>query len=192
MKLNKLTVPVDEPGPSDGRAPPKVKSYDVDASDVFWTKYQGEPFPDVAGAVHEEIEAWKKKSSEMSSNDDSAIAPGLAAAINALPEMTEKKRFIDMHTNIATALLNEIKARELDRYYEMEDHFASQSVGTSVEELMKLMREGHKGTALDKTRALMVLCVSKRSITEEQVAALTDALRSCGGNPDGVAYLQRL
>merc|ERR1719235_2823242 len=185
MKLNKLTVPVDEPGPSDGRAPPKVKSYDVDASDVFWTKYQGEPFPDVAGAVHEEIEAWKKKSSEMSSNDDSAIAPGIAAALNALPEMTEKKRSIDMHTNIATALMNEIKARELDRYYQMEDNFSSQSLSTSISELEKLIREGQKGTALDKTRALMVLCLSKPSITSAQLSGLTELLASAGGDPAG-------
>merc|ERR1719161_2987507 len=92
--------------------------------------------------------------------DSLSLSPGLAAAINALPEMTEKKRCIDMHTNIATAMLNEIKARELDRYYEIEDQFASQSLGTSVSELKKILTEA-KGTAMDKTRALMVLYLSK-------------------------------
>ena len=37
------------------------------------------------------------------------LTAGLASAINALPEMTEKKRSVDMHTNLATALVNEIK-----------------------------------------------------------------------------------
>lgn len=32
-------------------------------------------------------------------------------AVSSLPELTERKRIIDKHTNIATALLNQIKAR---------------------------------------------------------------------------------
>lgn len=99
-----------------------------------------------------------------------ALAPGLAAAINALPEMTEKKRSIDMHTNIAHALVAEVKARELDRlgalfacramrerYYELEDQLASQSLGTSVSQLEQLLSASQKGTLADKLRAMMVL-----------------------------------
>jgi len=159
---------------------------------VFWTKYQGEPFPDVAGAVHEEIEAWKKKSSEMSSNDDSAIAPGIAAALNALPEMTEKKRSIDMHTNIATALMNEIKARELDRYYQMEDNFSSQSLSTSISELEKLLKDPQRGTVMDKTRALLILYLTKPSITPAQLEPLVEALSAAGGDTAAFAYLRYL
>jgi len=74
-----------------------------------------------------------------------------------------------MHTNIATALLNEVKARELDRYYEMEDSFASTSISTSVAELEKLIRDNGRGTVMDKTRALMVLYLSKPSIQDAQL-----------------------
>merc|ERR1719464_801969 len=108
----------------------------------------------MAEAVHVAIEEFKRKKADMSKNDGEDAAadglnPNLAAAINALPEMTEKKRCIDMHTNIATALLNEVKARELANYYEMEDQFASQSVGTSVSQLEQVLSDKQRGTALD-------------------------------------------
>ena len=38
---------------------------------------------------------------------------GLMAAVSSLPELTERKRTIDKHTNLATALLAAIQARGL-------------------------------------------------------------------------------
>jgi len=36
---------------------------------------------------------------------------GLMAAVSSLPELTERKRTIDKHTNLATALLGAIQVR---------------------------------------------------------------------------------
>jgi len=196
MKLNQLNVPVDESGGSSG-APPKPKSYSLDDTDSFWIGHAGEPFPNVASAVHEEIESFNKKRADMSKSGEGAdpndlMNPGLAAAINALPEMTEKKRSIDMHTNIATALLNEVKARELDRYYEMEDQFSSQSLSTSITQLTELINEKQRGTLSDKTRALMVLYLTKPQMTTAQLQGLVDALRTAGGDVAGFTHLQHL
>jgi len=194
MRLNRLTVPVDSS--SDAAAPPKTKSYDVDETDSFWVQHASEPWTAAAEAVQQAIDDFTKKKASMSASgeDDpnASIAPGLAAAINALPEMTEKKRSIEMHTNIATALMNEVKARELHRYYELEDQFSSQSVGTSVKELDQLLSEAQKGTSLDKTRALMVFYLTKPSIPAAQLATLTDALSAANGFVSGLAYLQQL
>jgi len=196
MRLNKLTVPVDSP---DGSGPPKPQVYDVDESDKFWVAHAGEAFPEVAEAVHLAIEEFNKKRSEMSKSGEgedptAVLAPGLASAINALPEMTEKKRSIDMHTNIATALLNEIKARGLDRYYEMETQFASQSSSTSIQQLEKLIDDPKMGTVMDKTRALMVLYLSKPTLGAEKLTEVQQRL--CEKNRDadvsGLAYLQHL
>lgn len=193
LRLNKLTVPVDG---TDSSAPPKPKTYDVDESDAFWTQHAGDAFPEVGTAVHEAIEEYKKKSANMSSSkpeDDptQALAPGLAEAINALPEMTEKKRSIDMHTNIAMALMSEIKARELDKYYEMEEQFSSQSVGTSIKSMEELLSESQKGTLLDKTRALMCLYLSKPSMDAAKLQGLIEALAAAGGEVEAMAYLQQ-
>eukprot|EP00747_Dinoflagellata_sp_TGD_P126980 gnl/TRDRNA2_/TRDRNA2_174346_c0_seq2.p1 gnl/TRDRNA2_/TRDRNA2_174346_c0~~gnl/TRDRNA2_/TRDRNA2_174346_c0_seq2.p1 ORF type:complete len:276 (+),score=65.32 gnl/TRDRNA2_/TRDRNA2_174346_c0_seq2:698-1525(+) len=97
-----------------------------------------------------------------------------------------------MHTNIATALLNEIKAREIDRYYELEDLFESQSIGSSVTELEKILAESQRGTMLDKTRALMVLYLAKPALTAAQLDGLTQGLSAAGGDPSGIRYLQHL
>ena len=39
----------------------------------------------------------------------------------------EKKKRIDMHTNIATALLDEIKERKLDTFFEAEEKMITRS-----------------------------------------------------------------
>lgn len=192
LRLNKLTVPVDG---SDSSAPPKPKSYDVDDSDQFWTQHAASPFPEVGGAVSEALEEYKKKTASMTAEEDdpnAGLATGLAAAMNALPEMTEKKRSLDMHTNIAMALMSEIKAREIDKYYEMEDQFSSQSVSTSIKAMDELLSDSQKGTLLDKTRALMCLYLSKPSIEPAKLQGLIEALGNAGGDTDGMAYLQHL
>merc|ERR1712217_673141 len=145
-------------------------------------------------AVQESFEEFNKKRDGMTKSGEyeESQTSGLAAAMNSLPEMTEKKRSLDMHTNIATALLNEVKARELDRYYVMEDQFSSQSLGTSCSELEKLIKGKEKGTILDKTRALMVLYLTKPSISQTQLQGLIEALQASNGDASGLAYLQHL
>jgi len=159
MRLNRLTVTVEE-----GNAEQR-KSYDVDESDSFWVAHAGEPFFDVAGALDTEIKEFDKKRREMtvSGEDDGMgdLTSGLASAFSAIPEMTEKKRSIDMHTNIMTALLDQVKIRELANFYNTEDQLSSQSVGTSISQVEQLLAEGQKGSVLDKTRALMVLYLAK-------------------------------
>ncbi|CAE7938575.1 SCFD1, partial [Symbiodinium sp. KB8] len=166
-------VPVES---EDASAPPKARSYDVDEADAFWTAHAGDQFPEVLNAVPKAIEDFEKRRTEMagSGQQEDALAPGLAAAINALPEMTEKKRSIDMHTNIAHALVAEVKARELDRYYEFEDQLASQSLGTSVKELEQLLGSSQKGTLADKLRAIMVLVLTKPTVTQQQLQSVVE------------------
>ena len=45
----------------------------------------------------------------------------LMSAISSLPQLTERKKTIDKHTNMATALLKQIKARALDQYWDREE-----------------------------------------------------------------------
>lgn len=49
----------------------------------------------------------------------------LSSAISSLPELQETKKILDKHTNIATALLGNIKERELDNYFALEESMIS-------------------------------------------------------------------
>jgi len=194
LRLNRLTVPGDSAGDS---APPKPKSYDVDENDRFWAEHAGSPFPNVGPAVCAAVQEFDQQRQSMTQSGEAedpmgGMTSGLAAAFNAIPEMTERKRSLDMHTNIATALMNEINERDLANYYEMEDQFASQSLGTSISQVEALFGDTEKGTALDKTRALMVLYLTKPSITSAQMQGLIEGLQRLGGDASGISYLEHL
>ena len=45
--------------------------------------------------------------------------------MSSLPALLEKKRLIDMHTSLATAILDQIKARKLDQFFEYEEKIMS-------------------------------------------------------------------
>ena len=45
--------------------------------------------------------------------------------ISSLPILLEKKRLIDMHTSLATAILDQIKLRKLDLFFELEEKILS-------------------------------------------------------------------
>lgn len=45
----------------------------------------------------------------------------LSSAIGSLPELLEQKRLIDLHTSVATTLLDNIKERKLDILFETEE-----------------------------------------------------------------------
>lgn len=45
----------------------------------------------------------------------------LMSAISSLPQLTERKKVIDKHTNMATSLLKQIQARALKQYWDREE-----------------------------------------------------------------------
>ncbi|KAF7641933.1 hypothetical protein LDENG_00268080 [Lucifuga dentata] len=112
--------------PSAGARPKKKsrKMYDLTAADKFWQKHKGSPFPEVAESVQEELDAYRAQEDEvkrlksimgLEGEDEGAISmlsdntAKLTSAVSSLPELLEKKRLIDLHTNVATAVLNHIK-----------------------------------------------------------------------------------
>ncbi len=72
--------------------------------------------------------------------------------------LLEKKRLIDMHTTIATAILEQIKLRKLDVFFELEEKIMSKqgSAGggnQGVEgKLKEVLEDPESGTPADKMR----------------------------------------
>lgn len=69
------------------------------------------------------------------------ISDDLTHALDKLPALTEKKRKIDMHVKVATAVLEQINTRQLDKLQDIEEEIISKAtiVGENKEELLKYL-----------------------------------------------------
>ncbi|WIA16431.1 hypothetical protein OEZ85_013119 [Tetradesmus obliquus] len=208
LKLNRVTLAPDTAGlpPGAGLLPQHAKkSYDVDDKDFFWEAAGALPFPKVAEEVESQLQKYKAAVDEINSKTagggDEAIldheemlrrnTQNLMSAVSSLPELQEKKKVLDKHTNLATSLLGAIKGRGLDGFYNLEEDLLT-GKGDSAG-LLKLL-QGAKGTAADKLRlGLVQLLAAESAPSEAELAELTGAL-TAAGVPDTTAltYVARL
>ena len=64
--------------------------------------------------------------------------------MSSLPALLEKKRLIDMHTSLATAMLDQIKMRKLDLFFEIEEKIMSkQTLDKSLMQVKKIEKESN-------------------------------------------------
>uniref|UniRef100_A0A8C6TRF1 Sec1 family domain containing 1 n=2 Tax=Neogobius melanostomus TaxID=47308 RepID=A0A8C6TRF1_9GOBI len=195
--LNRVALeegPGPDPSPSGARPKRKNrKTYDLTAADRFWQKHKGSPFPEVAEAVQEELDTYRAQEDEvkrlkcimgLEGEDDGAISmlsdntAKLTSAMSSLPELLEKKRLIDLHTNVATAVLDHIKSRKLDVYFEYEEKLMSKS--TLDKSLLDIISDPDAGTPEDKMRLFLIFFITAlqpptESDLEQYSKALTDA-----------------
>uniref|UniRef100_A0A8C6XSH6 Sec1 family domain containing 1 n=2 Tax=Naja naja TaxID=35670 RepID=A0A8C6XSH6_NAJNA len=156
------------------------KTYDLTAADKFWQKHKGSPFPEVAESVQQELESYRTQEDEvkrlksimgLEGEDEGAISmlsdntAKLTSAVSSLPELLEKKRLIDLHTNVATAVLEHIKTRKLDVYFEYEEKIMSKS--TLDKSLLDMISDPDAGTAEDKMRLFLIYFISSVQLPSE-------------------------
>ena len=139
------------------------KSYDLDPeNDAFWRENCDAHFPVVAEEVERALGEYKKAMAdiaESTSGSASRDADGentskLVSAVASLPELQERKKTIDKHTNIATALLGEIKARGLDEYHVVESDALRGKADAAA--IAGLLDAAGRGTSEDKIRLAIV------------------------------------
>ncbi|GME38331.1 Sec1-like protein [Neofusicoccum parvum] len=185
MHLNRITVelPADEMNPTKGVT---RKSYDLNASDFFWAKNAGAPFPNVAEAIDTELQQYKQDSDDITKktgatslddlqNDASASVKQLGAAITLLPELRERKSLLDMHMTILTALLKAIKDRQLDNYFQLEETVTKQT----KQQILDLIKDADKGNEpLDKLRLFIIWFLStEQEVSRADLDRFDEALR---------------
>uniref|UniRef100_A0A8C1VFG7 Sec1 family domain-containing protein 1 n=1 Tax=Cyprinus carpio TaxID=7962 RepID=A0A8C1VFG7_CYPCA len=182
--LNRVSVEESqgsEASPAGARPKKKnKKSYDLTGADKFWQKHKGSPFPEVAEAVQEELDTYRAQEDEvkrlksimgLEGEDDGAISmlsdntAKLTSAVSSLPELLEKKRLIDLHTNVATAVLDHIKSRKLDVYFEYEEKLMSKS--TLDKSLLDIISDPDAGTVEDKMRLFLIYYITSQQPPSE-------------------------
>ncbi|XP_011494977.1 PREDICTED: protein sly1 homolog isoform X2 [Ceratosolen solmsi marchali] len=203
LSLNRLVVEESAGKSPTGGARSKTRACELDSSDKFWSMHKGSPFPRVAEAIQEELEHYRsfeqkvkklKSSMGIDNGSDAAVSmvsdntAKLTSAINSLPQLLEMKRLIDMHTTVATGILNSIKFRRLDTFFELEEKIMSkQTLDRSV---LDVINDPDCGVLEDKLRLFIIyyLCIN---LTDAEYNKHEVALLNIGCDLSPLTYLKR-
>jgi len=194
--LNRVVVTAD--GKSAGTAGGGVatkKTYDLSTHvDSFFAEYAGAPFPEAVEANERHLAAVSKREAEIRSRPGVGTADALpvsrlmagetqgsssgekdlSEAIESLPDILAKKKNLEAHTSILQSVMNEVAAREVPSFFELEQTLITGSSSDRSAVLAQL-QDGEKGSVQDKARLLLVAAIlgEKAQYTQEFETAFT-------------------
>ncbi|KAK1373759.1 SEC1 family transport protein SLY1 [Heracleum sosnowskyi] len=192
LRLNRLNVQGEKGG---------MKSFELDRLDPFWVANGSLQFPGVANEIETQLNKYKKDvddvnrrtggnaGAEFDGTDLIGNTKHLMSAVNSLPELTERKKVIDKHTNIATVLLGEIKERSLDSYATKESDMMVRG-GIDRSELIAVLKG--KGTKMDKLRFAIMYLISTESLPPSEVEIVESALREFEVDTSAFQYVKKI
>ncbi len=214
FKLNRVTVEVNDKASSSI----KKKTYDLNvATDNFFNRFAGAPFPEAVEAYEKELNEVSQKEAAIRSRPDFAkmseeMIPGgngssgsggidskskdLSEALENLPEILHRKALLEAHTNVMQNVMKKIASREIPTFFEFEQNLLTHgSRGLDKAAALALLKDGSKGSLLDKTRLLALIAVTILSSgvsgaeanMDEYDAAFTQGCQLIGGGASGDA-----
>lgn len=204
LKLNQIKIEDGSVAASGARPKrPNVKTYDLNVADKFWQLHKGSPFPQVAEAVQEELESYRSQEDEvkrlkaamgLEASDEAVVmlndaTAKLNSAVSSLPELLEKKKYIDMHTTIATSILDQIKHRKLDIYFEVEEKIMSRAMLDKSP--IELISDASAGLPEDKLRLFLIHFICNAALSADELKQFETALQESGCDINTLQYMKR-
>ncbi|CAB3369233.1 Hypothetical predicted protein [Cloeon dipterum] len=203
LSLNRVVVEENAGRSPSGGTKVKTRACNLDATDKFWIGHKGSPFPTVVEAIQVELEEYKSSEEEVKklkasmgidNDSDAAIMMSdntakLTSAVNTLPQLLEKKRLIDLHTTIATAILNHIKARKLDTFFEVEEKVMGKVALDKG--IMEIITDNDSSTPEDKMRLFIIYYICSLNMSEVELDRFSSALQNAGCDLAPLAYIRR-
>lgn len=193
-ELNKVVI-TDK---GDPKSKPRV--FDLNPNDKFWREQKGSPFPQVAEAVQRELDGYKKHEDEVKNmgldgpGDEMALlaeSKKLVNAASSVEELLENKQVIEKHTTVAHAVLDEIKARQLDNFFEIEEKIMNRNLIDRVT-LDDMIVNPDYGSPSDKYRLFLIAYICDNpNFTEEEAEKYVVILESLGCNRAAFEYMKR-
>jgi len=186
----------------------KKVTYDLDSSsDSFWSQNTGVPFYNVGGEVKNLIKDYTESMDKLKqltdvnididSDDLNKINENKSIGLGDLVTSTkEKKRLMDLHTNLATDLMKNIRDRQIDCFFTMEEAIITRTM-FDKKELTSLITSpvvgetGGKGTLEDKLRLLLIYYLSTKNIPSNEMDTYEDALTKMGLDLTCLQYFKK-
>lgn len=157
------------------------KVYDIDSLDYFWKSHHFKPFNQVAEELDVELKNYKLETEKMSAKLAAENAQGgeqhdnIRNALTVMPELEKKKRLLDMHMNLAMAILEQVQKRQIDKFYELEGIIASYKKPLLKSALQDWMKD-LGGSAEDRLRLLIVFYLRSSEMTKVDLTTVYEAL----------------
>uniref|UniRef100_A0A8R1HSR0 Sec1 family domain-containing protein 1 n=1 Tax=Caenorhabditis japonica TaxID=281687 RepID=A0A8R1HSR0_CAEJA len=187
----------------------KKKDYDMGTggTDKLWNNHKGSAFPTVAEAVQEDLDAYRNSEEEikrlkqamgMSGDNEAAdeamstlladTTAKLGSTVTSLPQLLEAKRLIDLHTNVATTLLDSIKERKLDVLFELEQKLLQHSpLDQPVTQIL-----GNISNQEDVLRVLIIAFLCQETVTQNGYDQMINLLKERGIEESALNHVQKL
>jgi sec1 family domain-containing protein 1 len=176
---------------------PKIiqRKFDLDPdADPFYSRHKFNPFPEAIesnGADLQEVAAKEQSiRSKASGNeipDPASSATDLATAVDSLPALLDRKKQLEMHTSILQAVMNQVAARDVPQFFEVETSLATGTYRNDADrakaDVLQLTADPTKGNLEDKLRLVVVYILTtnaKKADVDEVTAAVQQAMDSPG------------
>lgn len=186
------------------------KKYDLDPDeDPFYASHKFQPFPEAIEENGSELQEVTNREQAIRSKTNSGGpdplggANDLANAVDSLPALLERKKQLEVHTSILQAVMDEVAARDVPQFFELEYKLATGSykndAGKAKKDVLAVVSDAAKGNVTDKVRLILVFALATGAKPADldaicnafQQAAATDKAKATAGIK-AVNYIKQL